>query len=421
MRVCFWLVFYALGLGLLLPACQQLRRLSGARYHRISATALAHAYLVGGTEIDTGRYLLLAYERYSDRPHHSDNWFAENVYIRVRRLDALPIGREVAIPQPGIFVSTYAQATWYFEVSQAISGTITRLASTARGQRLRLNLRYIDRKGQSKILLANTVFFRNDPTYFQRHYIDHHGKYNDLRQALKEPARVRSLDLVTYAIDYEHRNGRGSGPDTLYRRLGELRNLEELNLHLSDLAALPPGFEKLKRLKKLNLGSNHLTTFPVQLLALDSLRELSLEYNQLDSIPASILGLKQLKVLNLGTNHLTHYPMVVNELTGLQELSLSNANLRTIPRQIQQLTELRVLNLDGFWNNPRRNQLRDISALKVLKQLRSLSLRDNGTIALLTDELYQLKGLEELDLQYNAIDTARVNKRRFPQVKKLLP
>lgn len=412
-----WIGFL-ISLSGLLPACQQVRRMTGHLYQK-TTTAVTNADLIGGTEIDTGRYVLLAYEQYSDRPHHSDSWFAKNVFIKVRSLDEFPLQREVVIPRPGVSISTYSRATWYFEASKVVAGTITRLASSAAGYRLRLNLRYTDAKGKSLPLLAGTVFFRNDSTYFQRHQVDYHGKYDDLRLALKEPAKVKSLDLVTYAIQYEKRNGRDSGPDTLYQRLGELYNLEELNVILSHLKALPLGMRHLKRLKKLNLGYNNLTVFPTMLFALDSLQELNLEYNHLDSIPATVSQLRQLKVLNLNDNRLNRYPMAVNEIVGLQELSLANANLRAVPIQIQQLTDLRVLNLDGFWNNKRRNQLQDISALGGLKQLRSLSIESNATIESIPSALYQLQNLEELKLNGNLLDSSKVNASRWPKLKKL--
>lgn len=404
----------------LLPACQQVRRLTGHRHHKTTATAIANADLVGGTEIDTGRYLLLAYNRYSNVRHRSDNWFSKNVFIKLRRLDDLPLGKIVALPQPAIGISEYTQATWHFDASPAIAGTVTRLATTAAGHCLRLRLRYTDAKGKSGPLLVETVFFRNDPTYFQRHYIDYKGKYDDLRLALKEPAKVKSLDLVTYAIQYAKRNGRDSGPDTLYQRLGELYNLEELNLHLSNLTTLPPSMQQLKRLKKLNLGYNSFTAFPMLVLALDSLTELNLESNRLDSIPAAIAQLRALSVLNLGSNRLRHYPMAVSSISSLRELGLANANLRAVPAQIAQLTQLQALNLDGFWNNPRRNQLLDISVLSHLKQLRALSIRDNGTSLQLLPQLYQLPALEELDMRYSGLDSAQIDRARFPKMKKLL-
>ena len=231
---------------------------------------------------------------------------------------------------------------------------------------------------------------------------------------------MKSLDLVTYAIQYAKRNGRDSGPDTLYQRLGELYNLEELNLHLSNLTTLPPSMQQLKRLKKLNLGYNSFTAFPMLVLALDSLTELNLESNRLDSIPAAIAQLRALSVLNLGSNRLRHYPMAVSGISSLRELGLANANLRAVPAQIAQLTQLQALNLDGFWNNPRRNQLLDISVLSHLKQLRALSIRDNGTSLQLLPQLYQLPALEELDMRYSGLDSAQIDRARFPKMKKLL-
>jgi Leucine-rich repeat (LRR) protein len=418
----FFQLSYAAGLLLLLlagSACQSLRRLLNVRYHHHSTAIISNADLVGGTEIDTGRYVLLSYEMSSDVPHHSDSWYTSSIFIKLKTLAALPQGKPVAIPDAAVAVSAYKRSTWYFENVQRITGFITRLDSTAAGYRLRLDLHYTSRKGIRQKLVTKSLRFRHDRDYFKRHRVDYKGIYEDLRLALKEPAKVKSLDLVTYAIQYEKRNGRGSGPDTLYQRLGELYNLEELDLHLSNLKVLPEGFRNLKRLKKLNLGYNQLTSFPVLLFELDSLRELNLEWNRLDSIPATVARLRHLKVLNLDDNRLNRYPMAVNAIVSLQELFLSNANLRVIPDQIRQLVNLEVLNLDGFWNSQRKNRLQDIAAIGSLSKLRSLSIKENGTIEAIPPELYQLKELEELNLQANPIDSAGIDRSRFPKLIKL--
>ena len=417
-------LLWLIGLGAVLlslsgASCQSARRVSRSGSVITTARALKGANLIGGTEIDTGRYVLLSYERRFDIPHHSDVWSDNVVFIKLQQLDALPLGQPVAVPGTAAVVSGYLESTWYFENRQAIRGTITRLASTSAGHRLKLSLHYTNPKNQPAALVEGTVWFRHDSTYFQVRHMDYHGKYEDLRLALKEPDKVKALDLTTYAIQFEQRNGSKKGPDTLYRHLGELYNLEELSLQHSHLTDLPSGMRKLKRLKRLDLSYNQFAAFPELLFALDSLQELNLEWNQLDSIPAAVVALRRLTKLNLGNNHLDHYPTTVNALTGLQELTLANANLRVVPKQIQQLTNLEVLNLDGFWNSKRRNRLQDISALYGLLKLRSLSLKDNGTIAKLAAQLYQMPGLEQLNLEWNGSEAAALDTTRFAKMKRL--
>lgn len=416
LRLLKWLAgICLLGLG----ACHIIQHNLHARYHRVRTKLLHKAVVVGGTELDTGRYVVLNYEYYSDRRGVTDNWYSKEVFLQLRDLSALPVGQAVSLPNPAVQVLSYGRATWYFEQFGHISGTITRLNAAATAPRLRLALQYQDKKQQTRTLLNRSLTFRLDTDYFRRQQKDYHGTYEDLRLALKEPAKVKSLDLTTYAIQYEKRNGQDSGPDTLYRRLGELYNLEELKLHLSDLKQMPVGFEKLKRLKKLDLSYNDLATFPVVLYELDSLRELNLGHNDLDSLPASLTRLKALRVLNLDDNRFRRYPAAISELRGLEELYLSNANLRTLPASIGQLTQLRVLELAGFWNSKRRNQLQDLTPIGSLGQLRRLDLHENGTIQSLPEALYRLQNLIELDLRYNPIDSAQVDVKRFPKLEKL--
>lgn len=409
------------GAGLLcLCACRAIQSRLHTRYHRVTTRLLNKAVVVGGTELDTGRYVVLNYGYFSNRRGISDNWYSKEVFLQLRDLSALPVGQPVAVPSPAVRVLGYARATWYFEQFKHISGTVTRLNASATAPRLRIALRYRDGKQQVSPLLDQTRSFRLDTAYFRRQRKDYHGKYEDLRLALKEPAKVRELDLTTYAIQYEKRNGRESPLDTLYQRLGELRNLETLTLKFSRLAGLPPGLAQLKRLKKLDASYNDLREFPGVLYQLDSLRELNLEWNKLDSIPAEVVRLKSLRSLILSDNRLMRYPLAINGLTGLRELGLDNANLKTLPPGIGQLQQLEILSLEGFWNSRRPNQVADLAPLAALRQLRSLSLRSNFAVREWPEALYQLQQLRQLDLRENPIDSASVDRRRFPHLQDLL-
>ncbi|GAB2773859.1 hypothetical protein GCM10027175_09620 [Hymenobacter latericoloratus] len=379
---------------------------------------MQRADVIGGTELDSGRFEVLVYRYFSQQPNISDTWYTKEIFVRLQHLANLPVGQSVPVPNAAFAAIGYDRATWDFEQFKGITGTITRLNASFTHPEVQFDLQYIGDKKRVKPLLQGTFTFRLDSTYFQRTRKDYKGQYDDLRLALKEPAKVKSLDLVSYAIDYEKRNGQDKGPDTLYSRLGELFNLQELSLNLSHLPKLPAGLQNLKRLKKLDLGYNRLTQFPTELYQLDSLQELNLEWNRLDSIPASISQLKSLRVLNLNDNRLDRYPQAVNGLTNLRELYLSNANLRTIPTSIRQLQHLEVLEVNSFWNSKRKNRVTNIDALQGLPQLRRLSLKDNPLDSL-PAAVYRLSKLEGLNIQYTGLDSTIVNRQRLPLLKKL--
>ncbi|MCB2378485.1 leucine-rich repeat domain-containing protein [Hymenobacter sp. BT635] len=403
-------------------SCKPLKRVYRRTIHwqqtQTQTQYLQRADIIGGTELDSGRFDVLHYSYSSNRPHISDTWYSKEIFLRIKQLSDLQVGQAMQVPNAVFSVIGYDRATWHFEQFGSITGTITRLHSSATQPRLRFDLQYIDWKKRQQRLLQGIFTFRLDSTYFLRTRQDFHGQYEDLRLALKEPAKVKSLDLTTYAIQYEKRNGQDSGPDTLYSRLGELYNLDSLRLHLSHLQRLPDGFEKLKRLKRLDLSYNQLTEFPTVLYQLDSLQELNLEWNRLDSIPIAIRQMKGLRVLNLNDNHLGRYPEAVNELTGLRELHLGNANLRALPTSMSRLQRLEVIEVNSFWNSKRKNQVTNIDALVSLPRLRRLSLKDNPLDSLPT-AVYQLKQLEELNIQYTGLDSAAVDLRRLPKLKKL--
>lgn len=420
MKVPFWILALAVTSILLRGSCKPLKRMHRRILHprqtRVKTSYLRHADVIGGTELDSGRFEVLWYRYYSSQANISDTWYSKEIFLRLKQLTDLPIGQPVPVPNAAFSIIGYGRATWHFKQFSSISGTVTRLNSSTTQSRVRFDLQYTDGKNGTKPLLQRTFVFRLDSTYFQQTRKDYKGQYDDLRIALKEPAKVKSLDLVTYAIQYEQRNGLDSGPDTLYSQLGELYNLQELNLHLSGLQKLPLGFTNLKRLKKLNLGYNRLTQFPTELYQLDSLQELNLEWNRLDSLPASIKQLKSLRVLNLDDNHLLRYPEAVNGLTSLRELHLGNANLLALPASIQQLRNLEVLELKSFWNSKHRNRVTNVDALLQLPHLRRLSLKDNPLDSL-PAAVYRLPQLEELNIQDTGLDT--VDLRRLPKLRKL--
>ena len=89
-------------------------------------------------------------------------------------------------------------------------------------------------------------------------------------------------------------------PDTL----GNLQNLEELDLGRNGIRAVPPQVASLRGLKKLSLDYNDIREVPAFVGELKNLRELSVNANGGTRLPESLSGLKGLKVF-MGNNRLT--------------------------------------------------------------------------------------------------------------------
>ncbi|MDU0369877.1 leucine-rich repeat domain-containing protein [Hymenobacter endophyticus] len=418
-----WLAVVSL---LLVSSCKPLKRVYVRAMHphqsttqtATTATHLLHADVLGGTELDTGRFQVLNYTSKSFtvstryRQHVGFREYQQTIFLRCAQLKSLPVGQIMSVPNASFTVAGYDSNTLYSN----ISGTVIRLDSSTIQPRFQFDLRYLDKYKLPSTILKATVSFQRDSTYFERTNQDYQGRYNNLRLALKESGRVKLLDLNSYAHRYRKFNGEDSY-DTLYARLGELYNLEELSLEASYLPVLPPGFTKLKRLKKLNLSYNRLTQFPTELYQLDSLEELNLERNWLDSIPPSIRQMERLRVLNLSSNQLTRYPEAVNALANLRELHLGNANIRRLPLSTRQLRNLEVMDV-GNQRNERANKVHNVDALTVLPHLRRVSLEYNPLDSL-PAAVYQLQKLQELNIKGTGLDTLSVNLRRLPSLRKL--
>jgi hypothetical protein len=89
----------------------------------------------------------------------------------------------------------------------------------------------------------------------------------------------------------------------LPQTLGNLRNLEELELGRNGLRVVPAEIASLHKLKRLGLDYNNIRELPSSIGNLKNLRELSLRSNGGVRLPQSLAALKNLRVY-LGNNYL---------------------------------------------------------------------------------------------------------------------
>ncbi len=136
--------------------------------------------------------------------------------------------------------------------------------------------------------------------------------------------------------------------------LGQLSQLQELNLSYNQLTTLPESLGQLAQLQLLSLFNNQLTTLPKSLVQLTQLPSLNLSGNQLMSLPESLGQLTQLRELNLSGNGLTALPESRGALTQLLTLYVSHNNLTVLPESLGQLTQLQLIYL---YSNPLNPEL----------------------------------------------------------------
>jgi len=228
-----------------------------------------------------------------------------------------------------------------------------------------------------------------------------------LPESIGQLVNLQTLDLY------------GNQLTALPKTMGQLTNLQTLNLGINQLKALPEWFRKLKNLKTLDIAKNQLSLLPESFGELKSLQTLDLVNNQLTWFPESFgqlknlqtidLGMNQLralpewfgkltnlKTLDLGMNQLTALPKTIGQLVNLQKLDISQNKLTTLLETIGQLKNLQILELWG-------NQLTTLpETIGKLTNLKELVLWGNQLTAL-PETIGQLKNLQILELRGNQL------------------
>jgi len=222
-------------------------------------------------------------------------------------------------------------------------------------------------------------------------------KLTELPESLGQLTQLQSLNLSHNQLT------------ALSESLGKLTQLESLNLARNQLTSLPEWLGQLTQLQTLILSSNQLTSLPKWLGQLTQLRTLSLSNNQLSALSERLAQLMQLEELNLQTNHLAMLPESLGRLTQLQILNLVDNQLAALPEWLGQLTQLQILRLGG-------NQLAALpESLGQLTQLQVLNL-DHNQLAALPESFDRLTHLRELWLPGNQFKALPEPLRRMPRL-----
>jgi internalin A len=131
----------------------------------------------------------------------------------------------------------------------------------------------------------------------------------------------------------------------LLETIGQLAQLQRLDLDGNRLTELPETIGQLAQLQHLNLANNELKTLPQSIGQLEQLQHLSLSYNQLTMLPASMRALRQLKRLFVARNNLTIFPESIIDLSDITVLSIGWNNIAQLPESIGCLQKLECLDL----------------------------------------------------------------------------
>ena len=109
--------------------------------------------------------------------------------------------------------------------------------------------------------------------------------------------------------------------------IGQLTNLEVLQISVNALTTLPSEIGQLANLRTLFASSNRLITLPPEIGGLSNLRSLYLGGNSLnrpESFPPEFAHLAKLRFLSLDNNHLVNFPSVFTQLPAIEEAHTFN-------------------------------------------------------------------------------------------------
>ncbi len=229
---------------------------------------------------------------------------------------------------------------------------------------------------------------------------------------------LRNLKVLKLGYEY---TGTKNQLTQIPAEIGNLTQLQALDISHNQLTALPEWLGQLTQLQSLNLFGNQLTTLPEWLGQLTQLQSLNVSYNQLNALPKSLIKFRQLQSLVLSGNPAIVLPKWLGQLSQLKSLDLtSHYNLKVLPEWLGELTQLQSLvirhtnleNLPEWFGEFIHLQSLDISInplvplpeiLVKLIRLQSLTAKHNN-LRLLPDWLVQLPLLQHLDFGYNKVN-----------------
>lgn len=155
-------------------------------------------------------------------------------------------------------------------------------------------------------------------------YVNGKGLNGSLFNNINLPTtRLQELRVFSFSYDYDWNHDDGwwkSEFKDVQENIGELKNLEVLNLSGNSITRLPDSIGDLTNLKELYLDCNNLKNLPKTITKLINIEKLTLSDNPLSDLPTEMNYLTNLKSLRIGNEQIISFTKLSNNLVKLEEL-----------------------------------------------------------------------------------------------------
>ena len=256
----------------------------------------------------------------------------------------------------------------------------------------------------SKLRNLEEIGFESSDSFDIGYAIPFLARLKNLKKLWISDIKISNLNTIGDLKNLEELDLDNVGLKILPTEIYNLRKLRELNLEENPQLNMSQVFDvlsKLANLKVLWLGQNKLSTLPSEISKLKTLEELWLDENEFSEIPVSIKKLK-IKYLSLFDNKFSSLNLKMGDLKDLTNINLCYNNFKVFPA-----TELSLLpNLDTIIMWYANVEYIPKQIVKIRK-LRSLNL-ENNSISKLPIEMPQLKGLRVLELSANKLTSGGI-------------